>query len=202
MNIFRFLDSIEAALRNSPGLFFTRLSVIDKNKFLSLIDSFRSTLPEEFKKAQWISRESQRILQEARTKGEKVINDSNLLAEELIKETQQECQKLVTENEITIRARESAREISQDAKSRAESIIAKAESKASDLIANAERYSAALKKQTEEEANLTKISADEYLKKVFARLEKDTLQILNIISSSQKSIQGADSAEIQESQNN
>lgn len=105
ISVFRVLDKLEEAIRKSPRIPLTSIAFIDAEKILSLIERMRTSLPEELKHAKWVSKENQRILQEAQEK-----------ADSIIKSTEEEFMRKISESEIIKVAKEQAEEYSRRAK--------------------------------------------------------------------------------------
>lgn len=97
VTILKVLDRIEGLIRKSPRIPLTGMAVIDAEKVLALLERVRADLPEEVKQAIWVSKENQRILQDAQTNAEKVVADAR-----------EEAGRLTSDHEVLAGAREHA----------------------------------------------------------------------------------------------
>ena len=179
MSIFRFLDKMESAIHHSPKFF--QRSLIPRDKFLNLIETFRSSLPEEIKKAQWISKESQRILQEAKNKADKIVKDANTLSEEIISSAQEQAQKIISEDEIMLQAQTQSKEMIKLAEMEVDTLKNEARIQSNEIMISAQDYADNLRESSQKEAELTRTSTDEYANRVLTRLEKDAQQLIKVI---------------------
>lgn len=186
MSIFRFLDKMESAIHHSPKFF--QRSLIPRDKFLNLIETFRSSLPEEIKKAQCIAKESQRILQDAKNKADKIVKDANTLSEEIINSAQEQAQTIISEDEITIQAQAQAKEILKLAEMEADSMKNEVRIQSNDIIISAQDYANNLRQSAQKEAELTRTSTDEYADRVLSRLERDAHQLTKVIHEARAAI--------------
>ncbi len=118
MEVLSILNELEELIESSRSVFGNKAS-IDKGKAIELITDIRIGLPDDFKQAEWISQERQRIIYDAQAEAEKIISEAKQKAEEIVEE-----------NSIT-----------QAAYKKAENIIADAEYDAKELRNGAVRYS-------------------------------------------------------------
>lgn len=106
------LDLIEAlddTLANGKMVFGKIL--VDKEEIIQLVDEMRIALPDDIKKAKWVSEERSRLVQEARNEAAMIIN-----------EAEEKAARLVETNEITQQALQKAEEILDHAKNQAKSM--------------------------------------------------------------------------------
>ena len=83
MEVLSILNELEEMIEGSRSVFGNKAS-IDKNRAIELITDIRIGLPDDFKQAEWISQERQRIIYDAQEEAEKIISDANLIEEEII----------------------------------------------------------------------------------------------------------------------
>ena len=118
MEVLSILNELEEMIESSRSVFGNKAS-IDKNRAIELITDIRIGLPDDFKQAEWISQERQRIIYDAQEEAEKIISDAKLRAEEIIEQDN----------------------ITQAAYRKAADIVAEAEYDAKELRNGAVRYS-------------------------------------------------------------
>lgn len=103
MEVLNMLNEIEEMIESSKSLFGNKAS-IDKGRALELITDIRINLPDDFKQAEWISQERQRIIYDAEDEAKEIIAKATLEAE-----------KMVEEDSITQKAYEKAKRIIKQA---------------------------------------------------------------------------------------
>lgn len=104
MEVFEILQHLEDMMEQSSKSLFSNKISIDKEIALSYIRDIRLGLPEDFKQAEWISNERQRIIDEAMEEAKQIIKDAEHKAEELVQQ-----------HIITQKAEEKAKETLQKA---------------------------------------------------------------------------------------
>lgn len=118
MEVLGILNELEELIESSRSVFGNKAS-IDKGKAIELITDIRIGLPDDFKQAEWISQERQRIIYDAQEEAAKIIAEAKLKAEEIVEEDS----------------------ITRAAYKKSEQIIAEAEYDAKELRNGAVRYS-------------------------------------------------------------
>lgn len=179
MNVFHALDSMEEALNEARPLPWPMQSrtVVDKEKFQTLITRTRDSLPEEVHQARWISRETRRIAEESRGKAEKVVKDAQSKAREILVKAETETTRRVAQEEVVVLARKEA-----------DDILARAHSEAQRLLAEAEANKAKTLAAAEKVARETREDADRYAMRVLAGMETELSKILSIVKQGQESL--------------
>ncbi len=119
MDILNLLERIEDIIEEASKFPLSNKVMIDKGEILEVINEVRLKLPDEINRASWVSKERQRILNEAQSE-----------ADELIEKVKEQQKYLIEENEITRQAQKYANQIIQEA-----------EIKASDMKMGAYGYS-------------------------------------------------------------
>ena len=104
MEIFTLLETLEDILERSKNLPFSDKVVVDRNEILDLIREIKIKLPDELKQAEWIKRERERIISEARKD-----------ADDILKEAEKRIISMIDEHEITKKAYEKRDEIVEEA---------------------------------------------------------------------------------------
>ncbi len=129
MDVIKLLEYIQDIVETSSGLPFTGKVMVDKKEILDTVEKIITCLPDEFKKAQWVVEEKERIL-----------NDAMLQAETLKKENVDIIKKQVDNHDFT-----------REAKVMAEEIIASAQRDAKAMRLGARDYADEVLTQLEKE---------------------------------------------------
>lgn len=133
MDVYAMIGELEEMVESSKNSVFGNKG-IDKGKVMEILTEMRISLPDDFKQAEWISQERQRI-----------IYDAQAEAESILAEARREAEVMVEEDNIT-----------KTAYKKAEGIVAEAEYDARELRNGAIRYSQdILKKISKDMKNLT-----------------------------------------------
>jgi F0F1-type ATP synthase membrane subunit b/b' len=111
MDVIQLLEYLHEIIDSAPKVPITGKIMIDKKEALDIIDQIVNYLPDEFKKAQWVLGEKERILAEA-----------NKQYDAVKKETMEMLQKQVENHDITNEAKVKAQEIIASAQRDAKAI--------------------------------------------------------------------------------
>jgi cell division septum initiation protein DivIVA len=111
VDVIQLLEYLQEIIESSPKVPITGKIVIDKRELLDVIDQIVNYLPDEFKKAQWVLSEKERILAEA-----------NKQYDSVKKETMDLMKKQVENHDITREAKIMAQEIIASAQRDAKAI--------------------------------------------------------------------------------
>ncbi len=103
LNIFNVLDELEDMVQNSKRVLGKVL--LDEEVLLEYIDKLRTLLPEEVHQAKWLSKERDRLIQDAHQEAERILSD-----------VQAEVKRMADESEVSKQAKENAEEIIAQAK--------------------------------------------------------------------------------------
>jgi cell division septum initiation protein DivIVA len=200
MSVYRALDRLETFICNSTKLPFDNM-VIKRDKILGLIEKIRNSLPEEIKQARWISKENQRILQEAQEKADKIILENQDRAKQILKDASEEGLRLTNDHEVVVHARdkaqeilrmaeEKAKEITGQAEARTLEIIKKTESQASRLREEVEHSTTSLRNEVTAQTQLMKKEAEEFVTKVFIGIEREISRTLTLVQKARQQVVG------------
>lgn len=128
-NIIELLEYLQDIVDNSPKVPMSSKAMIDKKEVLEIIDQIINYLPDQFKKAQWIVNERDRILSDAKKEYDNVKKEtSNMLRQNV-------------ENSLIVK----------EAKIRGQEIIASAQRDAKAIRLGSRDYSEALLSQLDTE---------------------------------------------------
>ncbi|MGL4773877.1 MAG: ATPase [Clostridium sp.] len=111
VNIMELLEYLQDILENSPKVPISGKCMVDKVEILDIIDQIVNYLPDQFKKAQWVMSERERILGEAKKEYDAVK-----------KETMEMMRQNVENHDVVKEAKIRAQEIVNNAKRDAKAI--------------------------------------------------------------------------------
>lgn len=129
MDVIKLLEYLQEIIESSSKIPVTGKTVINKKEILDIINQIVSHLPDEFKKAQWICDEKERILMDVR-------NQAKLIEEESIDKIRRKIEK---------------QDLVREAQSRAEEIIASAQRDAKIMRLGARDYADEILSQLDKE---------------------------------------------------
>lgn len=127
MNLVILLDRLDQLIDSAPEIPLTGKSLINAEEALDLIDKIRNTLPEEVKRAEWLTSEKDRMLKESQVEAERIV----VQAEEY-------AAKMVSESEIVKKAQDEAKNIIENARKEARQMEREASEYAESVLANLE----------------------------------------------------------------
>lgn len=111
VNIIELLEYLQDTIENSPKVPISGKAMIDRREALDVVDQIINYLPDQFKKAQWILNERERILTEAKNEYDTVK-----------KETAEMMRQSIENHDVVKEARVRAQEILSAAKRDAKTI--------------------------------------------------------------------------------
>ena len=111
-DVFKLIQELEEEIDNSTtGMFNSRKISVEKDFLLERLNDIKIALPNQFKHAEYIYKEKDKILEDAR-----------LEAESILEKTREYAKEKVSENEITKIAEENAKRIEEESTLKAEQI--------------------------------------------------------------------------------
>lgn len=123
INVNRILDEIEELIDSSARIPMTGKILLDDEILLDYLDRIRTGLPEELRQAKWLTKERQRLLQEAEAESQRILEEARIYVT-----------KMASENEIVREARAHAEEIILQAKKEAKELRVGAKDYADDVL--------------------------------------------------------------------
>lgn len=129
MKVLELLDLLEEEIESGSSLPLTGKKLLDPDKLLDVLDEIREALPCEFRQAEILKQERERILDDAQKE-----------AANMVAETQTRMTKLVTDHEITQHAYQQSQEIINTSESNAQEIRDGAVAYADDILGELENY--------------------------------------------------------------
>ena len=125
MELSKILNDFEELIEQNPKIPMTSKIIIGDDVILDFIDRVRANLPEEVKQANWIAKERERILEEAKQEGEKVLQEAHQYVTKVADESEVVKQAEMKADEIIARANEVAKQIHLGANQYADDILKK-----------------------------------------------------------------------------
>lgn len=110
MEVLNMLNELEEMIDDSKSWFGNK-ATIDKARALELITDIRINLPDDFKKAEWVSQEKERIIFDAEDDAKIILEKATLEAERLVEQNRITQSAYQRAEEIINRAEEDAREL-------------------------------------------------------------------------------------------
>jgi cell division septum initiation protein DivIVA len=124
----KLIDRLEELIENSRH-FFNKAWGIDLEEFYILTNKIKMSLPDDVRKATRLTKDSQRIVEEARMEAEQVLERAKKEADRMVTEARTESERLKDTHEIARMATTQAKEL-----------VAQAEESALDLRRGADEY--------------------------------------------------------------
>ncbi|MCY6483988.1 ATPase [Clostridium aestuarii] len=128
MEVMKLLEYLQEIVETSHNVPIVGKTMINKKELIDIIEQIINYLPDEFKKAQWICEEKERVL-----------NDAHKQAELIKKQSYQLLKKEIENHNITKEAQIKAEEIVTSAKREAKVIRVGAREYADEILCNLEK---------------------------------------------------------------
>ncbi|HHT84785.1 MAG: ATPase [Bacillota bacterium] len=128
MDVLNLLERLDTYLQECSRLPLVGKIVVDEDEVFDLIDALQAAIPQEFERANWVLKEREQILQEARKEAQEIIRDA----------------------QSQIAARASEHLIAKEARLQAEQLIAQAKSVAEEINYGAREYADEMMKTVED----------------------------------------------------
>lgn len=128
MEVLNLLERLDTYLQECSRLPLVGKIVVDEDEVFDLIDALQAAIPQEFERANWVLKEREQILQEARKEAQEIIRDA----------------------QSQIAARASEHLIAKEARLQAEQLIAQAKSVAEEINYGAREYADEMMKTVED----------------------------------------------------
>ena len=140
MESIRLLEELESIINSGSSIPFSQKTGIDKNKALEIIKDIMFNLPDEVKQAEWINRERQKILADARHDSEKIKEQAFEESERIKIQAYEDVENMKRSSEDMLRDYIDSSELVVKAQEQAKDIIAKAEHTAKEIKVGAREY--------------------------------------------------------------
>lgn len=123
MNLVILLDRLDQLIDSAPEIPLIGKALIDAEVALDLVDKIRNAIPEEVKRAEWLTSEKDRMLQESQAEAERILAQAEEYAAKLVMEHELVGKAREEASLLIAKAQEHAKEIEQGADSYAESVL-------------------------------------------------------------------------------
>lgn len=151
VNIIELLEYLQDLVENSPKVPMSGKVMIDKREVVDVIDQIINYMPDQFKKAEWVMNERERILNEAKKEYDSVRKETMTMMRQNV------------ENHDIVR----------EAKGRAQEIIASAQREAKAIRLGSRDYSDEILTQLDQELEEHKIKLIKSLQESFEVVAKE-----------------------------
>ena len=151
LNVIELLEYLQDMVESSPKMPITGKTIIDKKEFNEVIDQIINYLPDQFKKAQWVVNEKDRILKEA----QREFDNAKKETFEIMKQNVE------------------THDLVREAKMRASEIIALAQRDAKAIRLGSREYSTEILSQLDKEIEDKKNKLIEDMQKSFEQVAKE-----------------------------
>lgn len=159
MDIIKLLELLEEIIETGTKMPLTGKVLIDKEEALNTVEQIVNYLPDEFKKAQWVCEEKERLLKEAREE-----------AENMKKENINFMKKQIENHDIVKEAKAIADEIIKNAKEDAKTMRLGARDYADEILSQLEKE---ISLQGEEMVNSVKQQVDTFVSGLEGNVSND-----------------------------
>ncbi|HHZ16179.1 MAG TPA: ATPase [Peptococcaceae bacterium] len=123
MDILQLLDEFENTVEESTRIPMTSKLIVNEDILYNFVDKLRAMLPESIREAEWILREKERIIEEAKKEGQSIIDNANNRLQRITDETEIVRLAKSQGDEIVKNAQNIAREITQGAFTYADEVM-------------------------------------------------------------------------------
>lgn len=127
MDVLKLLEYIQDILETSSGFPFTGKILVDKEEIMETIEKIINVLPDEFKKAQWVVEEKERILSDAMQQAETLRKENTELMKKQVENHDFTREAKVMAEEIIATAQRDAKAIRLGARDYADEILTQLE---------------------------------------------------------------------------
>jgi vacuolar-type H+-ATPase subunit H len=135
--VMKLLEELEEYVEGSKQMM-NKALFVDLDEFFARTNRIKASVPDEIKRATRITRDSQRILEDAKEEAGRVLDESRREGEQILQVARDEASGLVDEHEITRLATEKAAEIIARSEQQAEEIRRGALAYAREVLNNLE----------------------------------------------------------------
>jgi cell division septum initiation protein DivIVA len=133
----RLVDELEARVEASKQIL-NHAVWVDLDEFFELTRRIKANLPDEIKRAARVSREGNRIVEDAREEARRMLDEARAEAERLVRTARAEAEHLIETGEIQRLATERATQLVAQAEQRADGVRQGANAYAREILANLE----------------------------------------------------------------
>ncbi len=140
VDIFRLLDELEELPEKAKHLPFNTLIGFNHEQFYYLVLKIRANLPDDMKKAHRVARDSERIVDEARSAAQQQLESGRIEAIKTVEEAKEEAQRILEQARFRASQMVEKSEVYQMATAQANEILRRAETEAAEIRKGADEY--------------------------------------------------------------
>jgi len=181
------IDELEDLVENGRSLMgFGR--IVHEEEFFVLTQRLRSALPEDIRKAEQLSRDSDHVVKSASSEAQRLVTDAQQEAQRLVGDARGQAERATTE------ARSRGDRVLEDARREAERIVADAQQHAEQLVAEhtitqrAQQFAAETQQTALQEAQELRTQADEYALEIMDKSEAVLHRLINSVEQGKEQI--------------
>ncbi len=213
MNIFKILETIESAVYSSQRMPwpFNEWSLIHRHNFLRLLDKMRQSVPEEVKQARAVSKEAQRLVQDAQQTAQEILETAREQAKSMGEAARVEREGVLNATDVVREARAVAEELERTARTRAEQLEGQTRARCHEVRATAEAHAVEIRRKADAYALATRETAetesramleaaraqsgsaedeiDAYALRILSLVERDLGRALDVVKSNRELVQ-------------
>ena len=139
VDIIKLLDKLEELVEDSLQVF-GRAVWVNADEFFVYTNKIRAFLPEDMKRASRISRDSEKLLEDAQMETERALQGARAEAERYLQEAHTRALQMVAHNEIRRQAEEDAQRIVLEAEQKAREVKAGADQYAREVLSSLDTF--------------------------------------------------------------
>ncbi|MGY0372115.1 ATPase [Clostridium sp. JNZ J1-5] len=161
MEVMKLLEYLQEIIETSHNMPILNKTMVNKKEITDIIEQIINYLPDEFKKAQWICEEKERILSDAHVQAEHIKKESYEMLKKEIEKHSITKEAEIKAEELVISAKRDAKTIRMGAKEYADEILCQLEN---EINLKSQQMLLNIKKETEEylksmESNVTSVTS-------------------------------------------
>ena len=123
MSVYRVIDRLESTLKEGVWLPFGA-RIVNQERLLDLMEKLRSSLPEEVTRAKAVTKDKERLLQQAKEEAGKIVEEASTTKSQLLSDSEVLRQAQARADQLMADAQERAEEVRRGADEYADRILA------------------------------------------------------------------------------
>lgn len=188
INVLRVIDELEHLVESSKGFPLSKHKMVDEDTFFVLTTRLKSALPDDIKKAEQLSRDSDHVVKSANSEAQRLVTDAQQEAQRLVGEARGQAERTIQDS------RGRGDRVLEDARREAERIVADAQQHAEQLVAEhtitqrAQQFAAETQQTAMHEAQDLRTQADEYALEIMDKAEAVLHRLINSVEQGKEQI--------------
>lgn len=173
MDVIKLLDYLQEVLDTASKIPMSNKIMVNKKEISDIIEQIINFLPDEFKKAQWVCEQKEKILRDAQEQAESIKKESLEMVKRRVESHDYVREAELKGNEIIMKAQKKSKIIKNGARDYALEILQDTEKK---ISLNHEQFTENLRKEMEE----FNINIDSYIKETTSILNENIEELKNV----------------------